>query len=120
LANEAGVRLAASYGTQPADDSLTALTAQHLQTDLQQRADITRVDNDSQPRFEPDVRVGFKDAYGTSFEPLVLHCNVAGDARCAGVAWLARQSTPQGSRRPAQFTSALCAYLIEHAETTGV
>lgn len=120
LANDAGVRLAASYGTETAESSLSALTAQHLQADLQQRADITRVDNDSQPRFEPDARVSFKDAHGTCFEPLVLHCNVAGDARCAGIAWLARQSPPQGARRPAQFTSALCAYLIEQAETTGI
>jgi hypothetical protein len=120
LANDAGVRLAASYGTQAADESLSALTAQHLQTDLQQRADITRVDNDSQPRFEPDSRVAFKDVYGTSFEPLVLHCNVAGDPRCAGIAWLAREPVLQGSQRPAQFTSALSAYLIEQAETTGI
>jgi hypothetical protein len=62
----------------------------------------------------------WKDECDKVFEPLVLHCNVAGEARCAGVAWLARQHAPLRSRRPAQFTSALSRYMIEQRETTGI
>jgi hypothetical protein len=83
LASVEGVRLAATFGATAPDASLTLLTARHLQADLQQRADVTRVDNDSQPRLEPDARITFKDQDGHAFEPLVLHCNVAGSARCA-------------------------------------
>ncbi|HTU58338.1 MAG TPA: hypothetical protein VMF89_07890, partial [Polyangiales bacterium] len=120
FADEHGVRLAASFAAVAPDAALAHVTAHHLQSDLQQRADVTRVDSNSQPRLEPDARVQWKDAGDTAFEPLVLHCNVAGEARCAGVAWLARQQAPIRSRRPAQFTSALARYLIEQRETTGI
>jgi hypothetical protein len=120
LADDRGVRLAASFATGAPGDALAQVTAQHLQSDLQQRADVTRVDSDSQPRLEPDARMHWKDGGNTTFEPLVLHCNAAGEARCAGVAWLARQHAPLRSRRPAQFTSALSRYLIEQRETTGI
>jgi len=120
LADDRGVRLVASFAAVAPDDALAHVTAHHLQSDLQQRADVTRVDSNSQPRLEPDARTHWKDGGDTAFEPLVLHCNVAGEARCAGVAWLARQHAPIRSRRPAQFTSALARYLIEQRETTGI
>lgn len=120
LADGLGVRLAASSSAQAPGDGLADVTAQHLHADLQQRADVTRVESDSQPRLEPDSRTRWKDERDRAFEPLVLHCNVAGEARCAGVAWLAQRHAPLRSRQPAQFTSALARYLIEQRETAGI
>jgi hypothetical protein len=120
FADDHGVRLAASFAAVAPGAALAHMTAHHLQNDLQQRADVTRVDSNTQPRLEPDARMQWKDGGDTAFEPLVLHCNVAGEARCAGVAWLARQQAPIRNRRPAQFTGALARHLIEQRETTGI
>jgi hypothetical protein len=120
LVNGHGLRIAASYETTPPEACLAELTTRHLESDLQQRADITRVDADSQPRFEPDSRLLWKDPSGLTFEPQILHGTFAGEARCAGIAWLATQALPHRNGRPAQFTSALSSYLLEQHETNGV
>jgi hypothetical protein len=120
LADGPDLRIAASYETSAPEPSLAELTAKHLAFDLQQRADVTRVDGEAQPRLGADPRVLWHDADGTCFEPRILHCMVAGEARCAGIAWLARHHAPQRSTRPAQYINALSTYLVELQETSGV
>ena len=119
LAGEHGLRWAASHGVPaPAPELLDAAFAQ-LHADLRQRADITRVSGDTHLRLG-EARGALTDGEGRAFEPRILHCVRGGTPRCAGIALLARPQGAPRPTRPAQFASAIGAYLIDSGETVGI
>ena len=117
LFEHTGVRLVASRGNPVPPEGLADFITKHIRREFNEDDSATGL-MEEMPTVVPDHSTQFSDSTGARYTPFLLTCDIAGKARCAGVA-----AVSAGEGQPVldyELIRALANHLIQIGDSSGV